>query len=139
MTATEPKIIQKISTDYYQIALLDCGVIEINWAQDIDEVTVELLMELKSIIFNFGKGEKMPVFISTLNFLNINQEARKFAASKSGQEYTLANAVLIDNLGKNIMFNFFLKINRPVTPTKAFRTREEALEWLISLPKPISE
>lgn len=134
MINSEPKIIKKIRTNDYEIQLLDSGIIEINWANEIKEITVDLLMELKSIIFDFGGGKKMPVFISTVNFLSISPDARKYAASKTGQEFTLANAVLIDNLGKNIMFNFFLKINRPTTPTKAFRTREEAFLWLLSIP-----
>jgi hypothetical protein len=133
LTATDPINTKRISTSAYEIQLLDNGIIEINWAKEVEEITLELLKEIKSIIYDFGSGKKMPVFISTINFLNINPEARKYAASKAGQEFTLANAVLIDNLGKNIMFNFFLKINKPSTPTKAFRTREEALEWLLSL------
>jgi hypothetical protein len=134
LITTKSKILNQISTDNYQICLLESGVIEISWKENIQEITVEMLKELKSCILDFGGGKKMPVFISTINFLNITSEARKYAASKTGQEFTLANAVLIDNLGKKMMFNFFMKINKPYTPTKAFRTREDAFQWLSSLP-----
>lgn len=134
MTASEPRITKKIKTNDYEIQLLDSGIIEINWSHDINEITAELLKELKDIIFEFGQGKRMRVFVSTINFMSINTDARKYAASKTGQEFTLANAVLVDNLGKNILYNFYVKLNKPSTPTRAFRSREEAFQWLLKLP-----
>lgn len=119
----------------YVIRLLSDGIIEIDWDHNVEEVNINHLKQIKNAIKNFGNGKKMPIYITTFPFMNISIEARKFAASEEGQEFTLANAVLIDNLGVKLMFNFFIKINKPKTPTKAFKTRDQAIKWLQHLDK----
>jgi hypothetical protein len=117
----------------YKISLFSDGILEIDWDSAVDEVKVSHLEELKLIIKDLGKGKKMPIFISTFPFMDVSSDAKKYAASDEGQEFTLANAVLIDNLGKKLMFNFFININKPKTPTKAFQTKSEAIKWLRKL------
>ena len=117
----------------YTISLFSNGIIEIYWDPAIEEVKVHHLQKLKEVIKNFGGGKRMPVFISTFPFMDVSIEAKIFAASDEGQEFTLANAVLVDNLGKKLMFNFFLNINKPKTPTKAFHTKAEAIKWLMQI------
>lgn len=119
--------------DLYKIRLFSDGIIEIIWDEKIEEVKTQHLKQLKAIIKDFGQGQKMPVYITTFPFMNVSVSARKYAASDEGQEFTLANAVQVDNLGKKIMFNFFLNMNKPGTPTKAFHTRDQAIKWLRQL------
>jgi hypothetical protein len=73
----------------------------------------------------------MPLFFAAHEFLAISHEGRLFSASIEGLTYSCANAVLIDSLPKKILFNFFMKFNRPVALTRGFTTREEAFSWLI--------
>jgi hypothetical protein len=66
-------------------------------------------------------------------FTSITPEAREFAASEESQKFTLANAVLIDSLAKRLVFNFFLRINKPPTPTRGFTSRISAEQWFNKL------
>ncbi len=110
----------------------DNGIIELNWHPVLQEITKSNLIKVKSCIGELGNGNKVPVLVATCDFLSITGEARAYSASDEGQEYTLANAVLIDNMAKSMAFNIYLKLNRPQTPTRAFSEREKAIEWLLS-------
>ncbi len=109
------------------------GIVEISWDTQLKEINKEHLIQIKKNIGEVGGGKKMPVYISTIDFLAISDSGRKYSASDEGQAFTLANAVLIDNLAKKILFNFYMNINKPKTPTKAFGTKEDAFTWLLSL------
>jgi len=52
------------------------------------------------------------------------------AASIAYSEYTRALALCSDKLYLRIMGNLFLKVNRPIVPTRFFEKREDALQWL---------
>lgn len=106
------------------------NIIEVEWNTSIEEIEKKHLEQLRSIIKEIGGSKKMPVYIDTYNFMSITPEARHYAASKESSDFTLANAVLVDILPKKLLFNFFLKINKPVVPTKGFSSKEEAFIWL---------
>lgn len=59
-------------------------------------------------------------------------DAREESASEKGLRYTLADAFVAKNMAQRLMVNFYLKINKPVKPSMAFPTEEDALNWLFS-------
>jgi hypothetical protein len=111
--------------------LYDNGIIEIIWDTNLDMIEVHHLKQVQKTIEVLGNGKKMPLFFAAHEFLAISHEGRLFSASIEGLTYSCANAVLIDSLPKKILFNFFMKFNRPVALTRGFTTREEAFSWLI--------
>ncbi len=111
------------------------GIIEVIWDQSIAEVELDHMWMVRDAVKDLGKGEKMPMYIVTHGFLRINKEAKLFAASSEGQKYTLANAVLVDNPGKRILFNFFMLFFKPATPTQPVSNQEEAFSWLLEMKK----
>ncbi|MBK8367425.1 MAG: hypothetical protein IPL10_08405 [Bacteroidetes bacterium] len=105
-------------------------IIEVKWSEALTEIEKEHLINLTTIIKELGHGKKMLVYIDTYNFMAITSEAREYAATKEASQYTLANAVLVDALPKKILFNFYMKINKPVVQTKGFSAKESAMNWL---------
>ena len=115
------------------VFLLQNDVIEIEWDIDLAQIQKQHLVQIKEIIGELGRGNKMRIYISTNPLLHSTNEAREFAASDEAQEFTFANAVLVNTAAKKILFNLYLKINKPKIPTKGFNNREDALAWLINL------
>jgi len=111
------------------------GIIELIWDESIDEVALDHMWMVRDAVKDLGKGEKMPMYIVTHGFLRINKKAKLFAASAEGQKYTLANAVLVDNPGKRILFNFFMLFFKPATPIKPVSNQEEAFASLLEMKK----
>jgi hypothetical protein len=111
--------------------LYENGIIEIVWDQNLELIEVHHLVQAQNSIGNLGEGNKMPIYMTFHEFLTVSNEGKEFASSPEGVKFTLASALLIDSLPKKILFNFFVKFNKPVAPTKGFTTREEAFSWLI--------
>ncbi len=111
--------------------LYDNGIIEIVWDENLELIEVHHLVHAQNSIRNLGEGNKMPIYMTFHEFLIVNNEGKEFASSPEGVKFTQATALLIDSLPKKILFNFFVKFNKPVAPTKGFTTREEAFSWLI--------
>jgi len=126
----ELQIIKKHTDDFLDAILYEIGIIEIVWNTSIEVIEVIHLTQMRQAICDLGNGKKMPIFFTAHDFLQLSKEGAKYATSAEGVTYTLANAVLIDSLAKKIIFNFFLKFNKPLAPTKGFSTREDAFEWL---------
>lgn len=115
----------------FSVILYEKDILEISWSNKVGQIEKQHIVDLVEIAKQMGNGRKMLFYISTIDFLNISSEARSYSSSEAGQEYTLANAVQVDNLAKKIAFNFFMKVNKPSTPTRAFTDREEAISWLL--------
>ena len=124
-------IISKIEIPNIVTVILNSNnIIEVKWEAAIGEIQIEHLTSLSNIIKELGNKKKMLVYIDTYNFMAISQTAREYAATKEASQFTLANAVLVDSLPKKLLFNFYLKINKPVVQTRGFSTKESAMAWL---------
>lgn len=126
-TLDNPKVFKTI--------LYSNNIIEVQWDKELLEIDKIHLISLKEFIKELGNENKMLIYTSILDFVRITTEGRRYGASDEGQEYTKANAILVDNMAKKIVFNFFMNINKPKTPTKSFSTKEEAFKWLLEHDK----
>lgn len=116
------------------VAILhDSGIVELVWDAHIKVVSKETLLHVRESIARLGKGKRMPVYVSTFAFMDTTEEAQHYAGTPEAQQYTLANAVQADNLAKQIMFNLFIKFYGTSTPSKAFREKQAAFNWLLSM------
>lgn len=115
------------------ITLYEDSIVEVLWLPKKEEVTLEEMQLVKKTIGELSDGELVGVYTITYPFMSSTTEAQKYAASDEGNTFTYANAVLIDNLAKKLLYNFFLSINNSSTPIKAFTNREDAIEWLKQL------
>ena len=67
------------------------------------------------------------------NGTHFTAESRTFSASEEGLRYTIADAMIAKNLAQKLIVSFYLKLNKPPKPSKAFSNEEEAINWLLSL------
>lgn len=131
----KPEIFKEIENDYLKAILYNTGVIEIVWNTSILTIEVFHLKQMQEVVAKIGGGKKMPLYFSMHEFLGINDEARRYATSDEGVKYTLATTVLVDNLAKKLLMNFFMNMFTPKVPTKGFSNREDALLWLEKIGK----
>lgn len=117
----------------FDAVLYNNTIIEVKWNHELKEIEKQHIIALTNAIKKLGKGKKMRVYITTFDFMTINEESRKYSSTLEAEQFTLANAVLIDSLAKKILFNFYLKFNKPNVPTRAFQLKKQAFEWLLTI------
>lgn len=60
----------------------------------------------------------------------ITPEAKKIFASKEACEGVIRGALLVNSVINKLLGNTYLKINKPLVPSRLFTDKEEALKWL---------
>lgn len=115
------------------LSLFSNNIVQCEWVEDLYEIQIKHILLLKDGLKELGGGEKMRFYNNSKDFSKIDKEAMEYISKPEASEFTLANGVLVNNLAKKIMFNFFMKFNKPTVPTRAFRTKGEAFDWLLSV------
>lgn len=117
----------------FELILLNNGIVTIEFEEDFYEMKVAHLKQIESGMKVLGDGRKLPFFFKAKDFMQADEEAVNYSRSPESGKYTLANAVLVDNSAKRLMYNFYFNIKKPHVLTKAFKSKEEAFNWLLSL------
>ena len=61
----------------------------------------------------------------------VSSNARAYSSSPEVDKMNIAMAILAGySLTTTIIANFFIKFNKPKTPTKIFKNEKDALDWL---------
>jgi len=84
----------------------------------------------RDLSVGYMPGKKFYVLTEAEDEFKPTQDARRAGASKEYGEHVAANAFFSKNLTLKILGNLFIKVSRPVVPTRFFDEREKALEWL---------
>lgn len=100
------------------------GTYEKNLTIDLDLAKTMVQQRL-----NVQRGRKYPVLADVRNLKLATKEARDYFA-REGVEGMTALAILMGSYLTVVSTNLFIRFSKPLVPTKAFRTREQALRWL---------
>ncbi|MBK7130388.1 MAG: hypothetical protein IPM74_10420 [Crocinitomicaceae bacterium] len=128
-TQDTKNIVDEIIYPHSTIRLRDDGILELH-TNDTH------VYEIKDVIENvdaFGKltgNKKAPVIIFGGSFTSLKAETRAFMASEESLKYSAAEAFVLRSLAQKILINFYIKFDKPLVPTKVFRDKAKAIEWL---------
>ena len=107
---------------------------EIVWGELLADITTEELakenIDAQERIRNSLNKEKTRVIIDMTAVFEISKEARDYFANERTASIQRATALLIGSAVSRIIGNFFLGLNKPITPTRLFTDPEEAIKWL---------
>ena len=117
------------------VTLLDNGILHIHLKPGA-EIELSDAILIVAAMEKIGKGRKYPVLIDAGEFTSVDQEARLFSASKESNLFTLADAIAYYSFAQKLMADFYISYNQPVVPTRAFSSKEEAMQWLETFRKP---
>ena len=73
---------------------------------------------------------KIRVLIDMPAVTEISKEARDYFANERTASVQRATALLIGSPVSRVIGNFFLGLNKPISPTRLFTDSEEAIRWL---------
>lgn len=98
-------------------------------------LTGEDTRSMVEYIGKIGNGKKLLVLITTGEYSLADKESREFGASKAGNEYTLAAAIVVKSLAQKLIGNAYIKVNKPIAPNALFTAEQKAIEWLKTFMK----
>ena len=73
---------------------------------------------------------KTRVLIDMTSVTEISKEARDYFANERTASIQRATALLIGSPVSRIIGNFFMGLNKPLSPTKLFTDPRKAIQWL---------
>ena len=107
---------------------------EIVWGELFADITTEELakenIDAQERIRDSMNKEKTRVIIDMTAVFEISKEARDYFANERTASIQRATALLIGSAVSRTIGNFFLGLNKPITPTKLFTDPQEAIKWL---------
>jgi hypothetical protein len=119
----------------YQIRLLEeykYPIVEISFRDDY-LLTLKDAKEITRKIGELSGGKKIRQLYIPGEFNEVDREVLDYSAGEEGQKYSYAEAYVVKSLALRIMGNFYLKVKKPLNPAQLFKTREEAINWLLSI------
>lgn len=122
-------VFEPIKLKKIHINLLNKRLVE-NIVLEGEEIEAEDLLEVKKHNLQVTNGEKYAVLIVTNDFVGFSKAARELLAGGAIATNTVAYGFLIKNFAQRILGNYYLRVNRPKTPTMLFTDRLKALKWL---------
>jgi len=86
-----------------------------------------------------ARGGRLAVLVDLRELKSQSPEARALLAGAGAARVSRAVALLIGSPLSRVLGNFYLRFNRPETPTRLFSSEAEARRWLTGLDGPASE
>ena len=107
---------------------------EIVWGELFADLTTEALAEenidAQERIRDRMNKEKTRVLIDMTGVREISKDARDYFANERTASIQRATALLIGSPISRVIGNFFMGLNKPISPTKLFTDPKKAVQWL---------
>jgi len=95
-----------------------------------EKITLEMTKKGSDFLNRNGGGRFYNIY-EFESFAEMDPEVREWSANTSGNHYTYVDAIVISNFAQKLVADFYLKFNKPPMPTKIFKSKEKALEWIL--------
>jgi hypothetical protein len=122
-------VIDRNETEEGIVTVYESGIL-ISTIREGAYIEVPYLRKGKDRLLSLNIAKKFYVLAEGVGFYRTSKEARKLSASKEYSDHIAAVAVMTNHISTKLVLDLYLKIDKPVTPTKAFTDRNLALKWL---------
>ena len=117
------------SNDKFEIFILSKNIFKIKPKENI-ELDAQDAFEIRKNFASLAVGNKWAVLTDGGNYFTTTSEFRQLLASKAFTDHRVALAIVTKSMATKIIGNFFIKVNKPGTPTKLFISETDAYDWL---------
>lgn len=93
-------------------------------------LTIDIARQMVNHRLKLTDGITRPVFVDVRNLVAIKADARKYLAGSEAVKYVSAGGIYLDNYLHYLVGNVFLKIDRPLIPSRLFTDKDQAIRWL---------
>jgi len=93
-------------------------------------ITMSFIEEIYAFHRDFGPKIYKNLF-EFESHVDLDPEVRVWASAPDGNKFTIADALVINNLAHRLLASFYLRYNKPIKPTRIFYNKDKALNWLL--------
>ncbi|MDQ3048013.1 MAG: hypothetical protein M3R27_10725 [Bacteroidota bacterium] len=123
------KFIKQVDLRSSIVTLRSDGIMHFD-IKAVEEFTETDVKDILRTVKEIGHGSRFLNLVTFPAFVTISKEARALSASNEGNEYTIADAMVVTSTAIKLVMNFYISFDKPVRPTRAFNTQDKAVEWL---------
>jgi hypothetical protein len=127
-------ILNSVDLPYATVRKTSDGIVRVDFKDNCDISETES-STICDYIWEMAEYNDALVLMKPGNGTEFDQSARNFSAGPNGTRFTLADAIVVESLAHKLIANFYLKINKPLVPTRVFSNTKEAEKWLLSFKK----
>jgi uncharacterized Zn finger protein len=118
-----------VSIEKFDIIVHDSGVIE-NIAKKGQVIGLEDVKNLIETNVCLTKNTHYAALIDLEELSSFTKDAMNYTADRKTSPKIIARALMVNDLAKRIIGNFYIKVVRPQINTKLFTERQKAIAWL---------
>lgn len=127
-------IIEKVVLKHSTIVLREDGMLEL-YTHDNHVYEIDHVKENVEIFGNLINQKGAPVIIIGGSQTSTTAAARKFMASAESLKYSWCEAFVLSSLAQKILISLYIRIDKPLVPTKVFRDKDAAAYWCLQYLK----
>lgn len=117
------------SNSKFEITILTPQIFKVKPYEGI-ELNEEDVREMRKVYLKFSENKPFAILLDAFFDFTPTEEARKLLASKEYTAMRIAAAFVTNSLANKLFGNFFIRFNKPATPTRMFTDEVEAFNWL---------
>jgi hypothetical protein len=119
---------QQVITRTAEIILSDEGILHTRIFEGA-QLTLKDVQEYYAFTRRLAGEQKVLALIDGRASFTITDEARAYAAEQSNITRR-ATALITSSAAVRVLYNLFVRVNRPLVPTKMFSDEKSAVAWL---------
>ena len=118
-----------ITTKTAKIWMGEDNIIRISHYQNVD-ITLQDMKDIVASCQKVSCGKPCPLLVDARYIKSMSHDAREHASGQEVNNIIIATATLVGSPVSRTIVNFFMKLNKPLVPTKLFTDEDEAFVWL---------
>lgn len=127
-------VAEKVELTHSTIILRKDGMLEL-YTYDNHVYEIEHVKENVEVFGNLTDHRGAPVIIIGGSHTSTTPEARKYMASAESLKYSWCEAFVLTSLAQKILISIYIRIDKPLVPTKVFRDKDAAAYWCLQYLK----
>lgn len=124
------KILKEKNFKAFSMYLREDGIMNTVFEDNI-LITMEDTSGALNWVESLGAEKYLNLFEGGYN-TDFDPVVREYASSAEENNYTIADAIVTSTLSLNMVAKFYIQFNKPHMPTKVFKSRDVAIQWLLS-------
>lgn len=126
------EFIDQIETDWSIIKRYTPNILYVKYKSGDEELDINFAKNQVRSVQQICRGKPHHIILDfTQTAINFSPEAREyFAENESHNILRLSQAIIIKSLAHKLVANFYMRFNKPKSPTVIVNSKEQAINWI---------